>query len=58
MLDLSTQALSVAGLPQLDAASRALIRRVVAVPKTSSADWEILFNRVRDVAAETIASRS
>ena len=45
--DLSIFALSLASSPRLDRAGRALIERVVAVPKTTDADWDFVSRRCR-----------
>lgn len=43
--DLSVSALSLASSHRLDTATRILIRRLVAVPKTADADWDFVLNR-------------
>lgn len=44
--DLSGSALALASSPDLGPAGRALVRRVVAVPRTSRADWDDVAGRV------------
>jgi acyl-CoA dehydrogenase len=44
--DLSATALTMAALPRLDGMRRLLIRRVVSVPTTTSADWDAVAERV------------
>lgn len=48
--DLSVSALSIASSPRLDAAGRALIRQVVAVPRTTAAEWESVSARAAGAA--------
>jgi acyl-CoA dehydrogenase len=45
--DLSIFALSLASSRRLDTAGRALIKRMVTVPKTADADWEFVLQRCR-----------
>ncbi|MGD0390295.1 MAG: acyl-CoA dehydrogenase family protein [Tepidisphaeraceae bacterium] len=45
--DLSICALSMAGARGLDVGSRKLVRRIVSIPRTSDADWEIVLQRAR-----------
>lgn len=47
--DLCAAGLALASLPGMDAMSRLLIRRMVAVPRTSASDWEF----VSDTGAES-----
>jgi hypothetical protein len=44
--DLSGLALSLASIPHLDAATRVLARRIVAMPKTTCAEWDSVSARV------------
>lgn len=44
--DLSALALSLAATANLDKVSRVLVRRVMAVPRTTRADWEFVSRRV------------
>jgi acyl-CoA dehydrogenase len=44
--DLSASALALAALPELDAAGRSLIGRVIAIPRTVGSDWDFVLNCV------------
>ena len=46
--DLSASALALASLPRVDAVSRILIRRLVAVPRTRTEDWDFVSARLDD----------
>jgi acyl-CoA dehydrogenase len=48
--DLSIFALSLASSRRLDAAGQALIERIVAIPKTTDADWDFVLQRCRGAA--------
>ncbi|HZN66599.1 MAG TPA: acyl-CoA dehydrogenase family protein [Tepidisphaeraceae bacterium] len=46
--DLSASALSLASMAQTDSAGRTLLRRMVAVPRTTAADWESVCERLAE----------
>jgi hypothetical protein len=46
--DLGSSALSLASIAAIDSASRTLLRRMVAVPRTTVADWELVCERLTD----------
>ena len=49
--DLGVVALSLASLPSLRRDDRAMIRRMIAIPKTPSSDWDSVAERIKRVAA-------
>jgi hypothetical protein len=46
--DLGAAALSLAALPNFGSAARNLLRKIVAIPRTPAADWELVAQRIVD----------
>jgi acyl-CoA dehydrogenase len=49
--DLSVAALTLASSPKLNALSKVLIRRLIAVPKTTAEDWDCVSARAAELSA-------